>query len=161
MNEQEKVEKVGTFRSAAAGFIQMFETYWIDLEKVAAELALDRQKLNAREKDIIERECKVGRRENEVGQIRQIAADRKIQMEVAQDAAAKADKMRRNAEAETRLAKKERRDMEVVLAKLLQEKNELAAAVAAVPQLQFIKDNAAPVAEAVKEDLPVIVLKET
>ena len=89
----------------------------------------------------------MARRENEVGQVRQIAADRKVQAEAAKEAADRADKSRRNAEAETRLAKREKQDLEVVLAKLLQEKTELTAQLAAVPQLQFIKDNAVPAAE--------------
>lgn len=132
---------------AAATLVNEFKEYQGSLEKTAAEIAADRQKLETLEKELAEREAKVARRENEVGQVRQIAADRKVQAEAAKEAADRADKSRRNAEAETRLAKREKQDLEVVLAKLLQEKTELTAQLAAVPQLQFIKDNAVPAAE--------------
>jgi chromosome segregation ATPase len=145
MNEQEKCEKVGTFRDAAEGLIKMFETQADGLRQMSEFLDSRKVALDERAKDLDEREVKLVRREAEVCNVRQLAADRKVQMEGAKDAADRADKARRNAEAEVRLVKKEKEQLEAVLAKLLQEKNELATALAAVPQLQFIKDNAAPV----------------
>jgi hypothetical protein len=96
MNEQELSEMAVLERSAQS-LTGRFKEYHVKLEQVAAELALDREKLNGREKELNEREMKITRREAEVGAIRQIAADRKVQVEVAQAASTKANEMRKDA----------------------------------------------------------------
>jgi predicted nucleic acid-binding Zn-ribbon protein len=129
MNEQE-LSEMAVLEQSAQSLTGRFKEYHVKLEQVAAELALDREKLNGREKELNEREMKITRREAEVGTIRQIAADRRVQVEVAQAASTKANEMRKKAETELRLAKDEKTQLESVLAGLLKEKNELAAQLA-------------------------------
>lgn len=152
VNEQEKTEKMQTFRGAAESLIKMFEVHSDGLRQMSEVLENRKAGLDERAKDLDERETKVARRENEVANVRLIAAERKTQVEVAQDSAAKADKARRNAEAEMRLMKKEKEQLEAVLAKLLQEKNELAAELTSLKQSEKLPEDPAPVAEVAKEN---------
>lgn len=135
MIEQEKQEKVQAFRGAAESLVQMFEMHVEAIRQANEALESRKTALEAITQSLTEREVKVARRENEVGQVRMIAAERKTQLEVAQAMSDKADKMRRNAEAETRLAKKEKQDLEVVLERLLQEKSAMVAAQSPQPVL--------------------------
>lgn len=152
MNEQEKTEKMQTFRGAAESLIKMFEVHSDGLRQMSEVLESRKAGLDERAKDLDAREEKVGRREADVGSVRLVAAERKTQMLVAQDAAAKADKVRRNVEAEMRLMKKEKEQLEAVLSKLLQEKNELAAELASLRQSEKLPEDPAPVGEVAREN---------
>lgn len=132
MIEQEKVEKMNGLREAADNLVKLFEMQADGMRQMSEVLENRRVALDERVKDLDEREVKIERREANVDQYRQLAADRKAQLDVAKDAVDKADKMRRNAEAEMRRAKQGKQDLETVLTKLLQEKNELAAQLASL-----------------------------
>ena len=132
MSEQEQAEQagIGTFRGAAEALIRTFEVRSDGLKQMAEALENRKAGLDERAKDLDAREVKVARREAEVGQVRQIAAERKVQVEVAQAASTKANEMHKKAETELRLAKDEKTQLESVLAGLLMVKTELAALLA-------------------------------
>jgi uncharacterized protein (DUF3084 family) len=127
MNEQEKTEKIGMFKSAAEGLVKLFEMHADGLWQMEEMLGHRAALAEARTKELDKRELDISRREAEVRQIRQIAADRKAQLEAAQDVAAKANEARKKAEADLRLANGEKASLGAALAVLLKEKNELAA----------------------------------
>jgi hypothetical protein len=108
----------------------------MELEDKAEKLAAERRDLDAisalfrsKNAEVDAREQKVARREQEVMNIRQIAADRKAQLETAQQVADAADVARRKAEVSQRMAETEKIKLEETVVTLIREKRELTARV--------------------------------
>jgi len=104
----------------------------MELEDKAEKLAAERDSLDAAAElvkrnsaDLYAREQKVARREQEVMNIRQIAADRKVHVETAQQVADAADVARRKAEVSQRMAEVEKSKLEETVAILIRDKKDL------------------------------------
>jgi len=104
----------------------------MELEDKAEKLAAERRDLDAisalfrsKNAEVDAREQKVARREQEVMNIRQIASDRKVKLETAQQVADAADVARRKAEVSQRMAEVEKSKLEETVAILIRDKKDL------------------------------------
>jgi uncharacterized protein (DUF3084 family) len=108
------------------------EKFCVELEQQVEKLAAERRDLDAisalfkvKNAALDEREQKVSRREREVMNIRQIASDRKVQLETAQQNADSSDVARRKAEVSQRMAEVEKSKLEETVAILIRDKKDL------------------------------------
>jgi predicted negative regulator of RcsB-dependent stress response len=117
--------KITTLRKMTDDLCVAFEAQERELlaERASLDAAAELVKNNASE--LYERELKVSRREREVQNIRQIAAERKAQVVTAQQSADTAHEERRKAEVSMRMAQSEKSRLEEMVTTLIREKREL------------------------------------
>ncbi len=155
-NEQEQVVVDRVKRNSDA-LRQLTNEICAALENQERELELKEQDLKnlSGELDrkiavLSERESKVHRREQEVMNIRQIAADRKVQLETARQNADAAEAARRKAEIEQRLLATEKSRLEDAVTTLIREKRELEQKCEELRSQLKISENLDKAAEAVR-----------
>jgi hypothetical protein len=134
MNEQEKTEKIGTFKSAAEGLVQLFEMHADGLRQMSELLEQRKVAADARAKELDVREAAVKAEEAKVGTkvkaAQDLASSRLQEKLTAQGLADKAHEAKQKAIADLRLANAEKASLGAALAVLLKEKNELQAQLA-------------------------------
>lgn len=131
MTEEQKAV-TDEFQAATLRMVEMFQKRMNELDEREQLMNKQKAELTQGGIDLLEREKKVERREREVGNIRQLAAERKTQVDVAQDVATKATELRRKAETEMRQAQTEKARLEETVATLIREKQELQKEIAAL-----------------------------
>lgn len=132
-------KRAAELRSAVDDLCASFDACEHELlaERASLDVAAELIKKNAAE--LHEREVKVSRREQEVMNIRQIAANRKAQLETANQIADAANESRRKAEISQRMSETEKARLEETVATLIREKRELATEKARLEQQEVAK----------------------
>lgn len=117
-----------------------FEAQAEEIDKKERDLNAMSSELDRKISDLNMRELKVARREQEVMNIRQIAADRKAQLETAHQNVDLSDTARRKAEVNQRIAEAEKTKLEETVELLLKGKKRL------VSELAELRERAGEVA---------------